>query len=98
MQLETKFMRLPTPVTLGSRFGEWQVSWLGGWSKHRMYYLVMVVKVQCQDDEPNAQSPIAGAPKGRAGSRTRAGSKCLRPTESGDFYLHADAWAKRRAD
>jgi hypothetical protein len=63
-------------------------------------YLVMVVKAQRQDDEPNAQSPIARAPKVRAGSRTRAsgGSKCLRPTESGDFYLHADAWAKRRAD
>ena len=48
MQLETKFLRLPTPVTLGSRFGDWQVSWLGGWSKHRLYYLVMVVKMQRQ--------------------------------------------------
>ena len=99
MQLETKFMRLPTAVTLGSRFGDWQVSWLGGWGRDQLYYLVMVVKAQRQDDEPNAQSPIARAPKVRAGSRTRAsgGSKCLRPTESGDFYLHADAWVNRRA-
>jgi hypothetical protein len=30
MQMETKFLRLRTPVELGSRFGEWQVCWLGG--------------------------------------------------------------------
>ena len=46
MQLETKFMRLPMAVTLGSCFGDWHVSWLGGWSKHRLYYLVMVVKIK----------------------------------------------------
>jgi hypothetical protein len=46
MQLETKFLRLRTPVTLGSRFGDWHVTWLGGWGKHRLYYLVMVVKLQ----------------------------------------------------
>ena len=46
MPLETKFLRLRTPVTLGSRFGEWQVTWLGGWGRHRLYYLVMVVKIK----------------------------------------------------
>ena len=46
MQLETKFLRLRTPVTLGSRFGDWRVTWLGGWSKYRLFYLVMVVKIQ----------------------------------------------------
>ena len=44
MHLETKFLRLRTPVTLGSRFGDWHVTWLGGWSKYGLYYLVMVVK------------------------------------------------------
>ena len=44
--LETKFLRLHTPVTLGSWFGDWQVCWLGGWSKHRLYYVVMVCRVQ----------------------------------------------------
>jgi hypothetical protein len=44
MRLETKFLRLKTPVTLGSRFGDWQVCWLGGWTKHRLCYLVMVVR------------------------------------------------------
>jgi hypothetical protein len=42
MQLETKFLRLRTPVTLGSRFGDWHVTWLGGWGRYRLYYLVMV--------------------------------------------------------
>ena len=46
MQLETKFLRLRTPVTLGSRFGDWRVCWLGGWSRHRLYYLVMVVEIK----------------------------------------------------
>jgi hypothetical protein len=33
MQLETKYLRLSTAVTLGSRFGEWRVCWRGGWSR-----------------------------------------------------------------
>ena len=44
MNLETKFLRLRTPVTLGSRFGEWQVIWLGGWTRHHLNYLVMVMR------------------------------------------------------
>jgi len=45
MQMETKFLRLRTPAELGSRFDDWQVCWLGGWAKHRLYFLVMLVKV-----------------------------------------------------
>jgi len=40
MQFETKFLKLRTPVTVGSLFGDWRVSWCGGWTKHRRYYLV----------------------------------------------------------
>jgi hypothetical protein len=47
MQMETKFLRLRTPVELGSRFGDWQVCWLGGWARFRLYYLVMLVRVPC---------------------------------------------------
>ena len=46
MKMETKFLRLRTPVELGSRFGDWSVCWLGGWQKHRMSYLVMLVKLK----------------------------------------------------
>jgi len=34
--VETKFIRLRTPVTIGSRFGDWQVCWLGGWTRDRL--------------------------------------------------------------
>jgi hypothetical protein len=46
MKMQTKFLRLRTPVELGSRFGDWSVCWLGGWGKHRLYYLVMLVKIE----------------------------------------------------
>ena len=44
--LEIKFLRLKMPDTLGCWFGDWRVCWLGGWSKHRLYYVVMVYRVQ----------------------------------------------------
>jgi hypothetical protein len=50
MQTETKYLRLSTSVTLGSRFGDWRVCWLGGWEKHQLYYLVMLVKVTCREE------------------------------------------------
>ena len=43
--METRFLRLRTPVELSSWFDDWQVCWLGGWAKHRLYFLVMLVKV-----------------------------------------------------
>jgi hypothetical protein len=43
--METKFQSLRHPLELGSRFDDWQVCWLGGWDKHRHFYLVMLVKV-----------------------------------------------------
>jgi hypothetical protein len=52
MYIETKFLRLRTPVTIGSRFGDWRVTWLGGWSRWRLHYLVMVVRVTSGDTEP----------------------------------------------
>jgi len=48
MKMETKFLRLRREVELGSRFGDWSVCWLGGWQKHRMFYLVMLVKLKPQ--------------------------------------------------
>jgi hypothetical protein len=51
MNLETKFLRLRTPVTIGSRFDDWHVCW-GGWGKYRLYYLVMVVKLPRENFAP----------------------------------------------
>lgn len=42
MQVETKFLRLCQPATLGEQIDGWRVCWLGGWGKHRLFYYVMV--------------------------------------------------------
>jgi hypothetical protein len=49
MQMETKCLRLRNEVALGSQFGDWHVCWLGGWAEHRLYYLVMLVRVPKED-------------------------------------------------
>jgi hypothetical protein len=63
MKMETKFLRLRTPVELGSQFGDWSVCWLGGWQEHRMYYLVMLIKLK---PRLSISRPASGA--GRVGS------------------------------
>jgi hypothetical protein len=50
MRLGTKFLRVKTPVTMGSRFGDWRVCWLGGWTRDRLSYVVMVVRVSKSTD------------------------------------------------
>ncbi len=49
-RLETKYLRLKTPVTLGSRFGDWEVTWLGGWTRDQLSYVVMAVRVCDKND------------------------------------------------
>jgi hypothetical protein len=44
MRLETEFVPLKGPVSVGSRFGQWRV-WLGGWTRQRLSFLVMVVRI-----------------------------------------------------
>ena len=61
MPLETKFLRLPTPVTIGSRFGDWEVSWLGGWTRNRLCYLVMVVHVPLCGKLTNSRRSVDGS-------------------------------------
>jgi hypothetical protein len=46
MRLETKFLRLKTPVQINSHFGEWQVCWLGGGTKNYLGYVVMLVRLK----------------------------------------------------
>ena len=45
MRIETKFLRLRQPVTLGDRIDGWRVCWLGGWDRGRLFYIVMVERV-----------------------------------------------------
>jgi hypothetical protein len=45
VRLETKYLRLKTAVTINPRFGDWRVCWLGGWSRDRLAFLVMLVRL-----------------------------------------------------
>ncbi len=42
MHVQTKFLRLCKPVSLGDHIDDWRVSWLGGWDKCRVFFVVMV--------------------------------------------------------
>ena len=46
MAVETKFLRLYQPATLGEQIDGWKVCWLGGWGKGRLFYWVMVIRVK----------------------------------------------------
>jgi hypothetical protein len=61
MPLETKFLRLLTPVTIGSRFGDWEVSWLGGWTRNRMRFVVMVVRIPLCEELTNSRFGVNGS-------------------------------------
>lgn len=42
MEVQTKFLRLTRPVTLGKVIDGWRVCWLGGWDKGKVLFVVMV--------------------------------------------------------
>jgi hypothetical protein len=58
MQVETKFLRLRQPVALGFEIDGWRVCWLGGWGKHRLYYFVMVTRVNAAKYQGHAARPL----------------------------------------
>jgi len=51
----TKFIRLKITSNDRFRFGEWKVCWLGGWNRHRLFYLVMLVRVTKPQNESCAR-------------------------------------------
>jgi hypothetical protein len=48
MPVETRFLRLRQPVALGHRIEGWWVCWLGGWDRHRIFYVVMVSRLKAE--------------------------------------------------
>jgi len=46
MSLETKYMHLQKPVPMGHCIDGWRVCWLGGWDKQRLFFVVMLVRLQ----------------------------------------------------
>jgi hypothetical protein len=53
MHVQTKFLRLCEPVSLGDHIDDWRVSWLGGWDKCRVFFVVMVER----EHEPPIELP-----------------------------------------
>jgi hypothetical protein len=47
MHVQTKFLRLCKPVSLGDLINDWRVCWLGGWDKCRVFFVVMVER-ECE--------------------------------------------------
>ena len=39
-------MHLQKPVPMGHRIDGWRVCWLGGWDKQRLFFVVMLVRLQ----------------------------------------------------
>jgi hypothetical protein len=61
MHIQTKFLRLCKPVSLGDRIDDWRICWLGGWDKSRVFFVVMVEKEHRQPAAPcNAHVSPAG--------------------------------------
>jgi hypothetical protein len=45
MAIETKFLRLCQPAARGDAMPDgWQVCWVGGWDRCRVFFVVMVVR------------------------------------------------------
>lgn len=68
MRLQTKFLRLKFPVAVGSYFGDWRVTWAGGWTRHRLSYLVMVVRIERRAERKTSAIVVPGRKGVRGGS------------------------------
>jgi hypothetical protein len=72
MKVETKFLRLGQPVSLGLEIDGWRVCWLGGWGKHRLFYFVMVMRLNDELSQLGADEPAnpTVTPRGHSGRRS----------------------------
>jgi hypothetical protein len=55
MHIQTKFIRLRKPVSLGDCIDDWQVCWGGGWDKCPVFFVVNVVN---ESDVPDAHHEV----------------------------------------
>ena len=60
MHVQTKFLRLCEPVSLGDCIDDWRICWLGGWDKCRVFFVVMVMKEHEQPAElPESKDAVS---------------------------------------
>ena len=60
MQMETMFLRLKGPVSVGSYFGDWRATWAGGWTRDKLSFLVMVARPRIPIDPPIPKPSASG--------------------------------------
>jgi len=61
MHVQTKFLRLFRPAALGDRIDDWRVSWVGGWDKCRVLFVVMVEREHEEPVEsPDPKNAVSG--------------------------------------
>lgn len=58
-KVQTKFLRLRQPVEIGCLFGDWRVCWLGGWDRGRVFYVVMVERIEVASTHMGQAPPLA---------------------------------------
>ncbi len=44
MTLETQYVHLRKPVAVGDQIDGWQVSWVGGWDRGKVFFVAMLVR------------------------------------------------------
>lgn len=52
MTLESKYIHLRQPVAVGGQIEGWRVSWVGGWDRCKVFFVVMLVRVKPPSDGP----------------------------------------------
>jgi hypothetical protein len=60
MHIQTKFLRLSKPVSLGDRIDDWRVSWVGGWDRYRVLFVVMVER-KCEQPAAPCNARVSPA-------------------------------------
>ena len=55
--IETKYLRLSHPVSVGDYLADWRVCWVGGSDKFRALYVVMVERMEPEADSVATPTP-----------------------------------------
>ncbi|HUE03166.1 MAG TPA: hypothetical protein VMR62_26595 [Bryobacteraceae bacterium] len=50
MTLETKYVHLRRVVAVGEQIDGWRVSWIGGWDRGKVFFVVMLVRVKPESE------------------------------------------------
>ena len=60
MKLETKYVHLRRSVTVGEQIDGWRVSWVGGWDRHRVFFVALLLQVNTELMNTGQATPQRG--------------------------------------